>query len=234
MRTMIRIFQCQKFIDQGISLPGRTSDDFPLLLPYMPWLPVWKQRYPSGSCICSQKQDCQAFPETVLPPSRPYRFDGTALIQYSLPPNGLNLKSKILEIVYGLPSRRCFFLKIQGYDQRRAEILGFDCLFTKPFYETFIIDFFMCRMLVDNIKIYPQTVQASKYQKSVRSADDGFGIQEQEVSPQIIPAAVAFAVSLLPVTYLPALRQAVFHVYFYRLLFLRKSFSSAFVKGSFV
>ena len=48
----------------------------------------------------------------------------------------------------------------------------------------------MCRMLVDNKKFILKTEQASKYQKSVRSADDGFVIQEQEVSPQIIPAAV--------------------------------------------
>ena len=48
--------------------------------------------------------------------------------------------------------KKRFFLKTQRYDQRRAEVLGFYSLLTKPFYETFIINLFMCRMLVDNKK----------------------------------------------------------------------------------
>ena len=102
-----------------------------------------------------------------------------------------NLKSKILEI-FTVSLKKSFFLKIQGYDQRRTEILGFYCLLTKTFfYETLIIKPFSCAACWSIIKKFIlKTEQASKYQKSVRSADDGFGIQEQEVSPQIIPAAV--------------------------------------------
>ena len=129
--------------------PGRTSDDFPLPQPYMPWWPVWKQRF-QVILILLRSKIVKHFQKKFFL-RKTVQIGRDCIDTVFLTAKWFNLKSKILEI-FTVSLKKSFFLKIQGYDQRRTEILGFYCLLTKPFYETLIINLFMCRMLVDNKK----------------------------------------------------------------------------------
>ena len=149
MRTVIGVLQCEQFIDQGICFPvGHLVISL----------------YRSLTCHGGQSgskdsNGSLSFSEARLSSIFQKKFFLRKTVQIGrdcidtvfLTAKWFNLKSKILEI-FTVSLKKSFFLKIQGYDQRRTEILGFYCLLTKPFYETLIINLFMCRMLVDNIE----------------------------------------------------------------------------------
>ena len=149
MRTVIGVLQCEQFIDQGICFPvghlvislyrsltchggqsGSKDSKWILILLRSKIVKHFQKKFFLRKTV-QIGRDCI---DTVF-----------------LTAKWFNLKSKILEI-FTVSLKKSFFLKIQGYDQRRTEILGFYCLLTKPFYETLIINLFMCRMLVDNKK----------------------------------------------------------------------------------
>lgn len=86
MRTVIGVLQCEQFIDQGICFPvGHLVISLYRSLTCHGGQSGSKD---SADLYPSQKQDCQAFPRKSSSSVRPYRLAGTALIQYSLPPNG--------------------------------------------------------------------------------------------------------------------------------------------------
>ena len=149
MRTVIGVLQCEQFIDQGICFPvghlvislyrSLTCHGGQSGSKDSKWILILLR-----SKIVKHFQKKFFFRKTV-------QIGRDCIDTVFLTAKRLNLKSKILEILT-VSLKKSFFLKIQGYDQRRAEVLGFYCLLTKPFYETFIINLFMCRMLVDNKK----------------------------------------------------------------------------------
>ena len=145
MRTVIGVLQCEQFIDQCILLPV----GHPVI-----------SLYRSLTCHGGQSGSKDSQWILILLRSKivkhfQKKFFLLKTIQIGrdcidtvfLTAERFNLKSKILEILT-VSLEKGLFLKIQGYDQRRAEVLGFYCLLTKPFYETFIINLFMCSMLL--------------------------------------------------------------------------------------
>ncbi len=113
---------------------------------------VFKQRFQVSDPYPSQKQDCQAFPEKVLPPSRPYRLAGTALMQYSFPPNG-SISNPKSSNIYGLDFKKLLPARFRDTIIGGLMILEF---YWSCIHETFLRYVhnkpFMCRMLIDNIK----------------------------------------------------------------------------------
>ena len=125
MRTVIGVLQCEQFIDQRICFPVGH-----LVIPL----------YRSFTCHGGQSGSKDSKWILILLSSKivkhfQKKFFLRKTVQIGrdcidtvfLTAKWLNLKSKILKVLT-VCFKKSLFLKIQGYDQRRAEVLGFCCL----------------------------------------------------------------------------------------------------------